>query len=354
MDHAVEDRSAIAIIGRLERAPWRRVAYELGRRRLAVQRHLSAKVRWAVVGHGATISLRSGRLAAFLAEADRLGIKVLSEHGFLRELGLLSAPRGEPKTYSARDIWRQSGLRPETIRLLTLFDVIDCQDDRYSFRDLKGARMFHEWAADKAMEDAICGALDLHRQLRFAKHLVELDLRLADPDHPELPLGDEPQPFDEVWENAVAAWSDAAIEEALASFRRCSQMRPKDAGCLVNLAMALERAGDIDQARDLLRRATLLEPARAEPWIDLAGLSSGRERIGYLERAREADPDDAITLLDLADAYTLNELYAEALPLWDKILRLTPGTVPPAKLERARKCVMLCRLAEKAQPAERG
>jgi tetratricopeptide (TPR) repeat protein len=239
---------------------------------------------------------------------------------------------------------RRTGLSESTVQLLTVFDLFDSSDGGYSLRDLRAAERFSRWLEGRDPVEAINAALSARRPLRAPAHLSELELTDREAEADQLPLGDDPMTFDEAWESGVMAWSSASVHDALKSFVKCSQMRPKDAGCLVNLAMALERVGEREQAKQVLRRATIVDPGRPEPWLDLAALSSGTERINHLKKALETDPDDQITEYELAEEFTASERYHEALPLWERLIAAV-DTLQPSQRTRARKSLTLCKLA---------
>jgi len=81
--------SSIALVGRLGRLPRRRLSLVLKERKLTVLHRVSSHSAAVVIGHGAVTLLRSGRLGEILAQADVLHLPVISEHGFLRNLGLM-------------------------------------------------------------------------------------------------------------------------------------------------------------------------------------------------------------------------------------------------------------------------
>jgi tetratricopeptide (TPR) repeat protein len=335
----------IAIIGRLDRLPWKRLAPTVARYQITISRHVSGRTGAVVIGHGATTSLRSGKLAHWLAVARDKNIDVFSEHAFLRAIGMLGALDSEPRPFSAGEVQARSGMPRDALQAVTLFDVIEEEGAHYCFRDLKAARDFARFMKTRTdLADAIDRALTLRRRSSFGQHLSELMLEQEEPADPELPLGDSPESFDTVWDEAFAAHLHGDYMAALESYRRCAQMRPKDAMCLFNLANVLLCLELDAEAKTLLRRVVTIDRTFADAWLDLAELEQGPARIDLLERCLTFCPDDTAALRELAQSYIDVEDYARAQPLWERLL---PAISPSDRqaMEHARRAVALCRMA---------
>lgn len=348
----------IALIGRLDRVPRRRLAGVLQERNATVSRHITGQCGVVVVAHGAVTLMQSGRLGDSLAQADKRELPLLSEHGLLRRLGLLPAIASEPRSHNLRELASWAALNPATARLLALFDIIEDVDGRYSFRDLKAARDFarrldHRDDLPAALEIA----LDVRRRHGFRRHLAETPLTGTADDQIALDLGDDAESFDAVWERALDAAAShdyAAAEEA---YRRCVAMRPRDAVCLFHLADVVGELDRRDEARLFLHRALAVRPDFAEAWFNLSLLETGAAATNCLERAVMADPACIEAVHDLALSHMKEGIYDKALPLWERYLALTPGSQSPCAdkqtVERAKRALMLCRMA-RLQPKVNG
>lgn len=340
----------IALIGRLDRVPRRRLAGVLQERKTTVTRRITGQSEVVVVAHGAVTLVQSGKLAGSLAQADQRRLPLLSEHGMLRRLGLLPALAPEPRGHSLRELATWAALNPATARLLALFDIIEDVDGRYSFRDLKAARDFARRLDHRDdLPAALATALDVRRRHGFRRHLAETPLSAAADDQIVLDLGDDAESFDAVWERALDAETShdyAAAEEA---YRRCVAMRPRDAVCLFHLADVVAELGRRDEARLILHRALAARPDFAEAWFNLSLLETGMAVMNCLERAVAADPSCIEAVHDLALSHMKESTYDKALPLWERYLALAPGSPSPCAdkhtVERAKRALMLCRMA---------
>jgi tetratricopeptide (TPR) repeat protein len=341
--------ASVALIGRLGRLPRRRLTLVLQELDVTVNRRVSGRTGAVVVAHGAVALLPSGRLVAVLADAEVRGLPILSEHGFLRHLGLMSPLPSEPRNHTLQDLATRAALDMETARLLALFDIIEESEGRYSFRDLKAARDFARTLDHREdLASALETALDARRRHGFQRHLAEVPLAGADPQIP-FDLGDQAESFDSLWQSAADAEAGhdyAAAEEA---YRRCVAMRPRDPVCLFHLADVVAEMDRPDEARDLLSRALAIKPDFAEAWFNLSLLESGPAVKDCLARAVGADPACIEAVHDLALIEMKEGLYDRALPLWERYLALAPK--PPAiaaerqEIDRARRALMLCRMA---------
>lgn len=340
--------ASIALIGRLGRLPRRRLALSFKEFNLSVTRRVSSRSTVVVIGQGAVALLRSGKLDDILARADTRHLPVISEHGFLRDLGLLPALPAEPRTHSLRDLAARAALSVETVRLLALFDIIEDSEGHYSFRDLKAARDF---ARALNHRDDLAGALDTALQARrrheFRRHLAEVPLTGSDSQMP-LDLGDEAETFDSLWQAAQEAEADHDDSAAEQGYRRCVAMRPRDPLALLHLAAVVAAQERPDEARALLSRALAIKPDFAEAWFHLALLESDGAAKDCLERAINADPDHVEAIHELAQMDMQNGLYDDALPLWERYLALiakAPNGQERQAVEHAKRALTLCRMA---------
>jgi hypothetical protein len=204
----------IALLGGFESLPRRRLVWEIERRGGRCVRHGLGAAPVAVLGHGVAAWADTGELAALLAEAAGRGCAVVSEHRFLRRLGLLPALPPAFRTLSLDDLARRSGLSRDTLIVLRLLDLVEDEGGRFEFRDLVAARRIADLVAAGASFAAIAeGAMRLRRRgidahplarahlvraaagdivLRFGRHVAATDGQL------DLPLGDGGNPSREV------------------------------------------------------------------------------------------------------------------------------------------------------------
>ena len=163
-----------------------------------------------------------------------------------------------------------------------------CASERSTRMDVVGARA-------REVEQAIASA-------RFSAALpVALELRETYPDEPLVELWlaavyrglDRPRDEAASWERFIVlgsapaeacpgladAYARADGSRAVASYQRCVDMDPRDAERLIDLAMALERAGQGKEALEAWHRAGQLDPkhpAVARRLEQLSRATSGR------------------------------------------------------------------------------
>ena len=127
--------SSFFVAGRFERLPKSRVERELAGRGAKLHRRLNRNTDFAVVTHEA-----AGRIAspAFATLRALEPARCLSEETFLRALGL--APTLQGKDIEESRLLSLTGLGPEDVRLLSLFDVLTPAGGQFGFNDLKVAQ----------------------------------------------------------------------------------------------------------------------------------------------------------------------------------------------------------------------
>ena len=304
----------VTILGRLAALPNRVAVAEIGRRGGVARRALAQQTTWVAVGRHAVPQLADGRLQAKLARADQLGALCLSENALLRALDLL--PPAAPVAAAVRldELGDKTGLGPELVRLLVLFDVIQPDvDGALGFRDLIAAREVGRLLAEgvelaviiegtaaaagrrSAPDDHPLARLKLvcddSGQLarRIEGRLAELDGQLR------LPLANPGNPsVDEVFEDAEHAEQAGDLAAAEALYRRCVGLDRSDPIAPFNLANVLREQGRHSEAKSYLQLALAIDPKFADAWYNLALLVDGEGRKDlartYLERASAADP----------------------------------------------------------------
>ena len=95
------------------------------------------------------------------------------------------------------------------------------------------------------------------------------------------------------------------------------------------MGRAARAMGRLDEAEAHLRRATALEPGRADALLDLAGVVDTRggraEADALLARARALRPGDPAHLQNVAEALRQQERHEEALAVFREVLAISPG-----------------------------
>jgi len=348
----------IATLGRLRLLPRWRAAAEMARRGSTLTNRLG-KAQGLVIGHGAHSQLDA--VSAALAEAQRRGLWLASERGLLRALGLDDDVAEPPGGIDSDSLARQSGLAPEVIRLLELFDVLGDSQGGFGFQDLVAARQAKRLLGGGASLAALIGAVLTARErgidnplarsqfhvsadgalaLSIGSYLAELDGQMR------LPLGDGGNPsVDLLYDEAARAEDDARWPEAEAIYRRIIGVSPRDAVAYFNLGNVLTARGDASAAARAFSRAVAIDPRFAEAWYNLAHLCERRDNVAdarqSLERAVAADHRFADAIFNLARLYLAGGEATLAQPLFERYLALDASS---SWAERARQGLQLCQM----------
>ena len=353
----------VALVGRLASMSHRLAAGEIGRLGGAARRGLPRGAEVAIVGHGAHAILASGRLGRMLAEADARGLECLSENAFLAAVGLRSPPDAASRTIPLDIVGRRAGLDEGTVRILTLFDIVEPVEGRCGFHNLAAAKEVARLCAEGiALAEVVAGAVALgpgaHLSdvklarspsgavvMRIGDGYADLDGQLR------LPMPDAGNPSaDELFETAEIAEDEGDWAAAERHYRRALDVDGADQSAAFNLANAL-RAQDRDaEAQVYLRRALAIDPTFAEAWYNLAGLLDvAADRTGAkesLDKALAIDPGYADALYNLGQLHFADGAYDLALACWERYLVLDPQS---EWSEKARRAMALCR--RRAKPA---
>ena len=355
-----EDKTVV-LVGALAAMPRRVAADELERRGAVLRRALTRATDLLVIGRQAQTQLLQGRLQDALERADRLGVQVISERRFLRALGLLS-PAAEPAAVTLDELTRRARLDPMIVRVLTLFDLIEADDGRCSFRALvtarEIARLLDEGLALREILESV-GRIGLASQatgdhplarhklitdpegrvmVRYAGGLAELDGQMR------LPLpATENLTVDSLFEAAEEAEESKGWPLAEDLYRRCVQIDRDDPIAPFNLANVLREQGRINEAKCYLHLALAVDPNFAEAWYNLAGVvdAEGRRDLArhFLLRAVAADPWYGDPMYNLAYWHFVAGRFDEARDWWRRYLDLDPDSEWSNK---ARKGLTLC------------
>ncbi|ESY65457.1 MULTISPECIES: tetratricopeptide repeat protein [Mesorhizobium] len=333
-------------IGALAAFPLRLAAREVERRHGQLRRGITRRTTHVVFGR--TFLARAGLTKGGDAEIERrvaaervAGRTLISENGFLRLLGLMTAP--ETSSLSRQSLIEQSRLSGADLDLLSLFDAFEHDAEPYSFRDLILARKYAGLVAGGAAWGAI--ARSVHRSGPVAS-LTAKSLNVGSqhgrPDAIYLEGGQSELDGQLLFDLGAAASGDDTLEElfteaemaeeggdhagAAALYQRCLAIDPTDAIAAFNRANCLRAGGHAAEAAHDYARAIKLDPAFVEAWFNFAGLMSeqGREASArrHLQKAIALDKNYADPVFNLArlefDAGNL----PEARRLWVRYLEL--------------------------------
>ncbi|MCG5477123.1 MAG: tetratricopeptide repeat protein [Sinorhizobium fredii] len=327
----------IGIVGALATFPRRLIAREVERQGGHLRRGVTRQTAYVVFGRGLLTKATDAEIEARFEREAGCGRRLLSENGFLRRLGLATAP--ETSALPRQSLIDQAKIAPRHFDLLSLFDAFEHDSEPYSFRDVILARKYAGLIASGAGWGAIARsvhrsahlasltALSLHHEgsrtiyARRAEGLSELDGQLL------LDLGAiEEAELEELFARAEEAEEEGDYDEAAAIYQRYLAIDRTDSVAAFNRANCLRAAGlDLDAAHDYAR-ALKLDPSFAEAWFNLAGLMSERGRIdtarGHLRKAIDIDIDYADAVFNLAKLEFDTGNLREARHWWKRYLEL--------------------------------
>lgn len=325
------------IVGALVAFPRRLATREVERQNGQLRHAVTRRTSHAVFGRTLLDRASQADIEARLAAERGAGRSVLSENGFLRLLGLMTAP--EASAVTRQSLIDQSRLSPDDFALLSLFDAFEHDAEPFSFPDLILAKKYAGLIADGATWNTIARsvrrsgpvasltALSLQAQGREAIYarrddrLSELDGQLLLP----LTTADDAE-LEELFALAETLEAEDRHAEAAAYYQRCLAADPRDSVAAFNRANCLRAGGHATDAAHDYARAIKLDPAFVEAWFNLAGLMSeqGRDASArrHLQKAIGLDKTYADPVFNLArlefDAGNL----PEARRLWARYLEL--------------------------------
>jgi hypothetical protein len=310
-----------------------------------------------VLAHSA-IARCIGENGFLIAPLDGIKDKLVSERSFRTLLGV--AENWVTGTYDQTDLIRVSGLGPETVRCLALFDILRGFSNGYTFGDLGVSKRVARWLSEGYTLQELIPAL--HQALRrgdaigsiefarlgssligtvFGGSLGDLNGQFLLPIHAEEP------DLDQIFQDALDAEEAGDLHAAARLYERASRLDPHDAVIQFNYGNVLGELGLPSLAEVAYRQALALEPAFSEAWFNMGLLA---EKRGLWERAKQAyrhsvvsDPANQLAKFNLARLLTSERAYAECIPIWDDLAK--EGT-PEGRME-ARKWATLCRLEAK-------
>lgn len=359
----------VTIVGRLATVPNERAVLAVEAAGAVVRRGQPRHGGILVIGRLAYRQLERGGLRRRIRAADEAGARTIGETMFLEALGLVEPAPATRGVVDLEHLPDKTGLDVETLRLLILFDIIQPEGDRCSFRDLVAAREVTRLLREGIdLGDVIEGAIRIagNRPQRragpfrqdqplarlrlvsdqYGRIVHQVGSTVADLDGQlRLPLPDADNPaIDELFEAAEEAEWLGELPVATKLYQRCMRLDRRDPIAPFNLANVLRESDDLDGAVFHLRIALGLDPHFADAWYNLALIMDGRGEkpaaMEGFERAIEADPDYADPVYNLAQLHFDDENYEEAERLWTRYLALDPDS---EWSRRARYGISLCR-----------
>lgn len=325
----------VTFIGRLEalsRGFATRAAVAAGG---VVRRGLTRRTNVCVIGHGALFRLH--KLEDRLAIASANGAVLLSENEFLRRTGIIPHTNPDERTFAAADIISRSGIAPEHLRMLVLFDIVEPSNGRFGLRDLLLVKSVRTLVSDGLQINQVLQELAAARKtldhvppnlfgdkggrvaVRLGETVAEINGQLR------LPLAaSDDCSVDELFDAAEEAEDLGDWRKAERLYRRCVDRDRKDAASAYNLGNVLCRLGREREARWWLQHAVGLDPALAEGWYNLGLVTNASgdrdEACRHLERALAADPKFADAMFNLAVLRFESGAHAAAAGLWRRYL----------------------------------
>ncbi len=324
------------LVGPLASFPLRTIAREAERQGHVVHRGIQRRTTHIVIGRRLlfeTDDVAEKRLDASF-DAERA---LLSENGFLRMLGLL--PPVDDRGLDRISLLAQSRLGKGVFGLLRVFDVFECDDEPFTFRDLILARKYAGLLAAGAKP------LDIARSVQRSTSVASLTSKTLHADRRggvyasfeggkvdltgQL-LFDLGRYADEN-EEALFAEAETLEEEGEYSaasdlYARCLALVPKDSAAAFNRANCLRAAGLPSEAATEYLRALRIDPSFAEAWFNLADLKADQgapdEARRCLRKAIGIDSDYADALYNLARLEFEADNLPEAKRLWQSYLKL--------------------------------
>jgi tetratricopeptide (TPR) repeat protein len=141
-------------------------------------------------------------------------------------------------------------------------------------------------------------------------------------------LAVRPERTDVLLERATLRKENDQFADAVADCRELLRRQPEHYFARLLLAHCLMSEADLEAAEPELRRCRELRPDRPEPLIGLAACAVGREDYdgaqALVARALQLDPHSLPALLEQGDLYLRRQRYAEAVPLFEEVVRLYP------------------------------
>jgi tetratricopeptide (TPR) repeat protein len=311
-------------------------------------------------GHSAVDrALDDGRVA--LPAGMPATAALISENVLRRQLGLLAPPAEVDRSMGRAEIERLSGLSPNLLSCLVLFDVLEPVDERYAWSDLVAAREAARLLKrGVAIGNVLEASVALHRrggnlaEARLAEGptgelLREVGGQLAELSGQLTMFGRGDQQKPRSIDDLLAEAEEAELEgdHATAESLYTTAMRADTADPVLpfNLGNVFQAQGRGPEAKVAWQIAVARDPAFAEAWYNLALAAEDEQQtdlaIAEYRRAVKAQPDWGDAHFNLAMLLTQVERCEEALAAWQRFLEVEPSGKHAAT---AQKAIALCRM----------
>ena len=334
----------------------REEAFALVRRKGGTPRRgLTKQTGILVVGQLGWPLLPDGRPSKSLALARSYGVAIASERQFLEWAGKAVADE-QVRTYSVNQLSSLSGLPLDVLDELTAFGLLDPREHRYGFRDLTAARQLAELLASGVVLSTITSSLHEIRKWLPDAALSNLRLYPASSDQVlveqlkgrtektgqfVLPVADNGEDPDALFEQAQAAEQADDVETAQRLYRRVMRIDPRDPAAAFNLGILLRALGRKVEAEAAYRAAIKADPGFAEAWYNLADVLDDQrgsdQAVACLERAVAIHPQYADAIFNLGLLHQRRERHADAAGYWRRYLALDNASPWAARARRALK-----------------
>jgi len=333
-----------------------------------VRRGLTRRTSIVVVGHGAYTLVAKGVFDRRMTEAKRVGAVLLSEHAFLRALGVQPGPSPVEWTLDLETLAGQGGLDRGIAERLVLFDVVEPVDDRFGFRDLVAVRDIARLLREGATLAEVLESIAALRRRDPERHLSQVKLARSREDGIVLKIGDRaagldgqmqlPMPLternpsvDDIFEAAEIAEQDGDLAQAETNYRRCLDLERDDPTSAFNLANVLREMGRLREARLYFQRAIASDADYVEAHYNLADVHDQEghraEAKAALRKAIAIDSHYADAIFNLAQLQFRDGENGEAIAGYERYLALDQNS-EWAKI--ARQTLLLLRQQNLAQP----
>jgi hypothetical protein len=329
--------ATFGIVGALAAFPRRLAAREVQSRGGRLRRGVKRKTDVVVFGRRLLEKHDETEIEARVDTLADAGTTPISENGFLRALGILTAP--EHSDLTRRSLIDQSVLTSRDFDMLSLFDAFEHDREPYSFRDLILSKKYAGLIAGGANWGAILRSI--HRSGPVAS-LTRMSLHWDSPasvrakigaDKTELdgqhllPLPDaEEEDIEEIFSEAEVAEGMKRYDDAAALYARYLALDPGDSVAAYNRANCLRDAGNPDEAGHAYAQAIKLDGGFVEAWFNYAGLLKDRGQPDaarkHLAQAITLDPDYADAVYNLAAIEYDASNWPEARRWWARYLEL--------------------------------
>ena len=360
-DHPLQGQT-LFLVGRLSGLTRRRLDTLVRVREGRLATRPGNRVTLIAFGHSATAhALDDGRVA--LPAGLSATAPLISENVLRRALGLLEPPEAVERTMGRAEIERLSGLSPNLVSCLVLFDVLEPVDDRFGYRDLVAAREAARLLKrGVAIGDVLEAATALRRR---GAHLAEA--RLTEGPTGELlrevagqlaelsgqltmslgmgPLEKKPRSLDDLLAEAEQAEDEGDHATAESLYTTAMRADTADPVLPFNLGNVFQAQGRPTEAKVAWQIAVARDPAFAEAWYNLALAAEDEKQadlaVAQYRRAAQAQPEWADAHFNLALLLTTLDRCGEALAAWERFLELEPSGRQAAM---AQKAIALCRM----------